>query len=192
MNRKIIVNENIELQELSTEHIMPIFTTIDSQREYLREWLPFIDYTQKPADSEQYVTSVMDKAKLDGELNTAIYYCGEFAGLIGFKNTDKENKRTEIGYWLSHNFQHKGIIALCCRELIEYAFDELDINRIQIRVAKTNYKSIRIPERLGFTYEGSERDGELLINGFTDILVYSLLKENKMIALVRRISIFTE
>lgn len=51
MNKKIIVNENIELQELSTEHIMPIFTTIDSQREYLREWLPFIIHKSLPIAS---------------------------------------------------------------------------------------------------------------------------------------------
>ncbi|MDR1056083.1 MAG: TIGR02757 family protein [Prevotellaceae bacterium] len=179
--RTIRVNDEIELRELSTEHVLPIFTTIDSQREYLREWLPFVDYTKSPADTEQFVNSVMKKAELDGELSAAIFYNEEFAGLIGFKDTDMLNKCTEIGYWLSYNFQHKGIITTCCKKLIDDAFTKLGINRIQIKVAKNNRKSIRIPERLGFTYEGTEREGELLVSGFTDINVYSLVKSDKIV-----------
>ena len=176
--RILKVNDDIELRELSTNDIMPIFTAIDTQREYLREWLPFVDYTKQPSDTEAFVNSVISKA--DSDLNTAIYYKGEFAGLIGFKDTDKGNKRTEIGYWLSFPYQGKGIITQSCKKLIEYAFTELDINRVQIRVAKNNLKSSRIPEKLGFTDEGTESDGELLLSGFTDIKVYSLLKSDKM------------
>ena len=61
--------------------------------------------------------------------------------------------------------------------LIDYAFNKIGINRIQIRVAIKNIPSRSIPERLGFSLEGIERDGELLVdNQFTDIAVYSLLK----------------
>ena len=63
-------------------------------------------------------------------------------------------------------------------KLIEHAFGELDMNRIQIKVAVGNDKSRRIPEKLGFQMEGIERDGELLVdNVFTDIAVYSLLRK---------------
>ena len=42
-----------------------------------------------------------------------------------------------------------------------------------------NTASNAIPLRLGFTHEGTERDGELLITGkYTDINVYSILKED--------------
>lgn len=121
--RIITVNNEIELRELSLNDVNAIFTTIDTQREYLRKWLPFVDYTKASSDTEAFVKSVMAKAALDGELNTAIYYNNEFAGLIGFKDTDKANQRSEIGYWLSYPFQGKGIMTICCKKLIDVAFN---------------------------------------------------------------------
>ncbi len=44
----------------------------------------------------------------------------------------------------------------------QWAFFEKDFNRIQIRCAVGNQPSNAIPQRLGFTLEGTERDGELL------------------------------
>jgi ribosomal-protein-serine acetyltransferase len=53
----------------------------------------------------------------------------------------------------------------------------MGMNRLQIRCAVANYSSKKIPQRLSFTFEGIERDGELLSGGvFTDLEVYSLLK----------------
>ncbi|MFV0598592.1 MAG: GNAT family N-acetyltransferase, partial [Bacteroidales bacterium] len=51
------------------------------------------------------------------------------------------------------------------------------INRIQIKCAVGNIPSKNVPKRLGFVFEGIEREGELLSSGvYTDIEVYSKLK----------------
>jgi len=50
------------------------------------------------------------------------------------------------------------------------------MNRIQIKVATENLKSQQVAERLGFKYEGIEREGELHKCGFLDLKVYSLLR----------------
>lgn len=66
----------------------------------------------------------------------------------------------------------------CVERLCTFAFDDLGMNRIEIKCAVNNFPSRRIPERLGFRLEGIERDGELLANNiFTDIAVYSKLKK---------------
>lgn len=54
------------------------------------------------------------------------------------------------------------------------------MNRIQVKCALENKSSINIPKRLGFKFEGIERQGELLTgNIFTDLVVYSKLKSDK-------------
>ena len=89
------------------------------------------------------------------------------------------NRITEIGYWLSEKAQGKGIMTRAVKKLIAFAFEERGMNRIVIKCAVGNTKSKNIPKRLGFTYEGTERDGELLAGGiYTDIEVYSLLKRD--------------
>ncbi len=170
----IEVSEDIVLYPLSIDDIFKIFNTLNNEREYMREWLPFVDTTKEIEDTGNYVRYVLQT--VDNQFT--IYYKDQFVGLIGFKDTDIDNKKIEIGYWLSQYAQGKGIVIQSVANLIEHAFDELKMNRIQIKVAVDNRKSRRIPEKLGFQMEGIERDGELLVdNVFTDIAVYSLLKK---------------
>ncbi len=170
----IEVSEDIVLYPLSVDDIFKIFNTLNNEREYMREWLPFVDATKEAEDTGNYVRYVLQTA----DKQFTIYYKDQFVGLIGFKDTDADNKKTEIGYWLSQYAQGKGIMIQSVVKLIEHAFGELDMNRIQIKVAVGNDKSRRIPEKLGFQMEGIERDGELLVdNVFTDIAVYSLLRK---------------
>lgn len=104
----------------------------------------------------------------------------KFIGLIGFKDTDRTNKKTEIGYWLSEKYQKQGIITRSVEKLCDFAFNELGLNRVQIRCAVDNQRSKNIPQRLGFKFEGVERDGELLTgNIFTDLEIYSKLRSDK-------------
>jgi ribosomal-protein-serine acetyltransferase len=87
------------------------------------------------------------------------------------------NRKTEIGYWLSEKFQGQGLVTKSVSELCHFAFQKLDMNRVQIKCAVGNTPSANIPKRLNFTFEGIERQGELLIgNIFTDLEIYSKLK----------------
>src|SRR5690606_8940210 len=104
----------------------------------------------------------------------------EFAGLIGFKDSDWVNNKTELGYWLAEKMQGKGIVTLCTKALVKYAFNKLGMNRVQLKVAVGNSKSAAIPQRLGFQLEGIERDGELINGTYHDLQIFSLLKSDKI------------
>lgn len=178
MNKILQINDLLSLRQLKLTDYTDIFHTIDTQRNYLGEWLPFVQFTQKPEDSKAFVETVINLPENQFEFVFTIQYENQFTGLIGFKSTDKINRKTEIGYWLSENFQRKGIITQAVKELCNWAFNELNINRVQIKCATGNERSKAIPKRLGFKFEGIERDGELLTGGrFTDIEVYSKLKK---------------
>ena len=169
----IEVTDDIVLYPLSVDDIFKIFNTLNNEREYMREWLPFVDATHDVEDTGNYVRYVLQT----GEQQFTIYYKDKFVGLAGFKDVDKDNHKTEIGYWLSKNAQGKGIMTKTVCKLLEHAFCEMEMNRVQIKVAIDNKKSRKIPEKLEFKVEGIEREGELLVdNMYTDIVVYSILK----------------
>jgi len=176
---EVIVEKDILLKEIGWEDVGPIFNTIDNERTYMEKWLPFVELTQDISFTRNFVKNYLESDRLD--LTCAIYYKHQFVGLIGLKDTDLDNKKTEIGYWLSESFQQKGIITRSCRKLINYIFDELELNRIQITVATENLRSQAVAERLGFTREGIERDGELHSRGFVDLVVFGLLKKDWLI-----------
>jgi ribosomal-protein-serine acetyltransferase len=175
----IKVDAEIELRQLEQSDSIDIFKTIDSQREYLGKWLPFVEHTKELSDTEKFLESTLNLPEENLEYVFTIRYCGKFVGLIGFKATDKQNKKTEIGYWLSENYQKKGIVTKSVEKLCEFAFKENNINRIQIKCATENKPSIKIPQRLGFKFEGVERQGELHSgNKFLDLDIYSKMKSD--------------
>jgi ribosomal-protein-serine acetyltransferase len=170
------VDNQIRLKEIGLEDVEAIFYIIDSEREYMTQWLPFVELTQKVSFTRSFVQHYLNAEVKD--LTCTIYYDEQLVGLVGLKDTDHDNLKTEIGYWISESFQHKGIVTRSCEALIDYSFNELGMNRIQINAAVENLRSQAIPERLGFTREGIERDGELHSRGFVDLVVFGLLKKD--------------
>ncbi|WP_439183691.1 GNAT family N-acetyltransferase [Carboxylicivirga taeanensis] len=175
----IIVNSNIVLRPLKQADATVIFTTIDQQREYLGQWLPFVTSTQQPRDTEEFIKGVVQQPVEQRELIFTIWFHNEFAGIIGFKDTDSINSKSEIGYWLSEPCQKNGIITQCVRVLCNHAFNKLGLHRLQIKCAVGNLSSQKIPERLGFTFEGIERAGERFdADTYFDLKIYSKLKSD--------------
>ncbi|MPN07345.1 putative ribosomal N-acetyltransferase YdaF [bioreactor metagenome] len=173
---ELIVDNKIKLRQLIQEDAADIFAAINSQREYLGKWLPFVEQTKSVFDTQSFVDSIIDLPKDKMEYTFTIRIDGSLAGLIGFKSADRANRKTEIGYWLSEEHQGKGVMTKSVKRLCEFAFQELNMNRIQIKCAVGNSASIAVPERLGFMREGIERDGELLTGAlFTDLYIFSLL-----------------
>ncbi len=179
--KRIKVDESIILKELEYSDAPDIFKAISGNRKYLSEWLPFVDYTYDQKDSENFIKSVLEVPDEDHEYVFVILYNNDFAGVVGFKATDAVNRKTEIGYWICESFQRKGIVTKSIKALIKFAFTELLLNRIQIKCAVGNQRSRNIPIKLGFFFEGIEREGERMSNGrYYDIEVYSFLKKQSL------------
>lgn len=153
-----------------------LFHIIQRDRQYLRQWLPFIDFSQKVSDTESYLKFITAPGNLT-DLVFVIVHEEEVCGLIGFKDIDSLNRKLEIGYWLAEGKQGKGIMRRACHTLLNYAFDELSMNRIEVRVGVGNERSSNIPKKLGFTLEGIKRQAEYLNGKFHDLEVYSMLRQ---------------
>ncbi|MCF6333951.1 MAG: GNAT family N-acetyltransferase [Draconibacterium sp.] len=81
--------------------------------------------TQQISDTGKFIQSVINQPV--GKKNNAysIWFNEEFAGLIGFKDTDRMNWKIELAYWLAAYKQGKGIATMCVDKLIRYAFLKL-------------------------------------------------------------------
>lgn len=174
----IRVNDKIRLERIKMSMAPVIFETIDRDRNYLREWLPFVDYTNQVSDTEAFIRSMATGNNHRDDIYS-IWYNEEFAGLIGYKDTDHINHKTEIGYWLAEKMQHKGIITACVEKLVKHAFQKLGLNRVQIKVAEENHKSEAIPKNLDFHFEGIERAGERYQNKYLNLKIYSKLATDR-------------
>ena len=172
-----MIDDRQFLEKLNLSHFEVIFIAIDQNRKFLRKWLPFVDFTHKQIDTERFVRSILEKTSTNRDEVYVIWYKHEFAGLIGFKDIDRINDKIEIGYWLIEKMTGKGIASAATRKMVNLAFRNMEMNRVQIKCGVGNDKSSAIPRRLGFSFEGIERNGERHDRSYIDLEVYSLLKK---------------
>lgn len=170
------VDEEITLRHIQVEDAKELFRLTEDSREQLREWLPWVDATKTEENSLSFIKITLDSYEAKKALNYGVFFNGELAGMVGFNSIDWSNRIAFIGYWLANDFQGNGIMTRAVQGLTNYAFEELGLNRIDIRAATGNMKSRAIPERLGFKEEGMIRQGEWLYDHFVDHVIYGMLK----------------
>jgi ribosomal-protein-serine acetyltransferase len=174
---KIQVDENISLEFLEEIHAESLFNVVYSNRDYLREWLPWVDNMQTVANFSQYISDSKRRVADKTDFGFAIIIEKNIIGRIGIHHISRQNKIGEIGYWLAEGLQRKGIVIKCCAALINYGFTYLGLNRIEIKCGVGNHRSRAIAEKLKFKEEGILRQAEWLNGKFIDLHLYAMLKE---------------
>lgn len=169
----LTVKPGLELRPYELSHAPTVFARVDAERQYLREWLPWVDSTQSVADSEEFIRGSREKWAT-GAWDAGIWVDGAYAGGLGLHYLDTVNRKTEIGYWLSAACTGRGLMTECCRAVINELF-RAGVNRIEIRCATENRRSRAIPEHLGFTLEGIAQEALWLHDRHVDVAVYALL-----------------
>jgi ribosomal-protein-serine acetyltransferase len=171
----IPVRENIELRTLELSNAQDFFDVIKRNNIHLRQWLGWLDDDKTVSDTEKYIVESNKRFENKEGLDLGIFYEDRQIGGIGLFPWDVANKKISIAYWLTEEYQGKGIMTDSLRTVINYIFTEMKLNRIEITVAIGNIKSSAIPKKLGFTFEGIAREGEWLYDHFVNLEVYSLL-----------------
>lgn len=171
------IEENLELRFVSERHAEELNSVVAENLEHLQEWLPWANADYSVEKAKEFVQANLKGFAKNEFPSYFIFEDKKIVGGIGFNNVFTIDRNAEIGYWLAENAQGRGIITKCCRKLIDFAFYEMNFNRIVIRCATGNLKSQAIPEKLGFTKEGILRETALLNNKFIDLIVYSMLKK---------------
>ncbi len=162
---------------LEERHAAEIYQIVQRDREYLAEWLPWVDMTRSPGDVAVFIHRSLEQFARNEGFHAGIVHSGRICGFVGLKPVDWANRKTEIGYWLASDCQGKGLVTDACRALIDLLFGEWKLHRIEIRVAVGNERSAAIPARLGFTREGTLRHAQKLRDRWLDLRMFGLLAE---------------
>jgi ribosomal-protein-serine acetyltransferase len=168
---------NIKVRLFELRDAEAIFVAVERNRTYLREWLPWVDPTRTPAEVRSFISRVQLQYENNQGPQGGIWIGGNFAGAIGCHPIDLHNKACSIGYWIEEQHSGKGIVTRCCVVLLDYLFFDLGLHRVVIQCGTGNRKSSAIPQRLGFTREGTSRQGEWVNDRWVDLEVWSMLQD---------------
>lgn len=175
--RALKVDDEIKLDFYTKENAEEVFWLVKANYEHLYQWSSWLDANYSLERAKDFA----DLCAKQFEEKTSIPLCiklnGKIVGGTGFNSFNWEYKTCEIGYWLAKKHNGKGIVTKSVRRLLDYAFNELRLNRAVLKCVPTNEKSRKIPESLGFTNEGIERQGGFHHGKFVDFVIYSMLAD---------------
>ena len=89
-----------------------------------------------------------------------------------------EHRRAELGFALARASWGRGYIAEVLPALVDFAFETLDLHRLEADVDPRNQRSIRAIQRLGFKREGWLRERYHVNGELQDSILYGLLRRD--------------
>lgn len=99
-------------------------------------------------------------------------------GTIYLNIHDEKAKTAGIDYWIREDEWGHGYITEASKRILEFAFDTLDLNRIESCGAKDNPGTWKVMEKLGLKYEGTRKQAMFYYyGGIQDLVLYGLTKE---------------
>ncbi len=170
------LSENLELRLLEYRHSEALYRLIKDNYHHFSYWLPFIKTIESVNDTKQFIEKGLNQFYHNNGFQAGLWYEQTLIGVIGFHYIQWFSRKTSIGYWIAKPYEGQGFMTKACEALINHAFHNLALNRVEIRVTTENYRSKAIPERLGFKMEGVIRADEWLNDHYVDLAVFGLLK----------------
>jgi len=172
-----VVDPGLEIRQFQLDDAAEVFAAADRNREYLRQWLPWVDHTHSAADVRTFIEAALEQHDAGLGPNCAILLEGKIVGSMGSHRFDLADRNCSIGYWVDAASQGKGIITRCSAALIDYLFHEVGMHRVEIRCGTGNHRSCAVPERLGFTREGVLRGAQWVSGRWVDLVVWGMLEQ---------------
>ena len=105
----------------------------------------------------------------------------ELVGAISLR-VNSLARRAALGYWVGQPYWGQNYATEAARELLQYGFEVLKLNRIEAHYLKRNPASGRVMQKLGLKYEGCQRDHIFMDGQFEDIEQYGLLQKDYELA----------
>jgi RimJ/RimL family protein N-acetyltransferase len=142
-------------------------------------------YSLLPASNENelknYLKVALEKRKNKVDYPFIVFdkKTNSYAGSTRFYDIQLSNKTLQLGYtWYGKNFQGTGLNKNCKYLLLEFAFEKMNMERVEFRADNANKKSIAAMQSIGCQIEGVLRSNGIKPNGERrDSIILSILKQ---------------
>lgn len=172
----ILIDEHIQLRTYQPEDTAELFNAVDKSRQHLRKWLSWVDSTTKPDHSANFIQQSLADQHNQRAVTLGIFYDRHIIGGIGLHNWDHYLKKAEIGYWITKEYEGKGIITKCTARFIDIIFEKIGLNKVELHFMPHNKRSAAVAERLGAKIEGVIRQSHIFNGKFEDIVITGILR----------------
>ncbi len=181
MIRSEIKSDRIILRRYEIDFVPFLLeAAIESSGGEFTRWMPWCHKDYSAVESENFINSSIKNWNNQTEYDYAIFdeQNNIFFGGVALNLFNPHRKLTNLGYWVRTGSQQRGIAHTATRLLAKTAFEDLDLNRIEVAMAVENYASQKTAEKSGAKREGILRK-LLSIGGVQhDAIMFSFVRED--------------
>lgn len=176
----VLTTDALLLRAFQLEDAEAIYEAVVDSKHDLQRWLPWCHEAYAIGDTIEFLKGRGEAFQTAGERAFAIVEraTGSLVGSIGINQLDNATRRANLGYWLRTSATGRGYAATATRLLARWAFETLELDRIEIVVAAGNERSQRVAERVGATREGIARKRLRCRDVQHDAVIFSLVRDD--------------
>lgn len=162
-------------QPMDTE---ALYGAVDVSRAQLMQWLPWCSDAYCRADTVAWIDFCRASWAQQREFPMGVFdaVSGEVLGGIGINHLDRANRRGAMGYWVATPRSGQGIARRAARLAADFAFADLQLNRIEIVILPDNIASRRVAQALSARWECDARERIVHHGEARSASIYSLLR----------------
>jgi ribosomal-protein-serine acetyltransferase len=170
----------MQVRLIDKEDAEELFTLIERNRERLTMYFPKTSERIKDVDAAKKFAKQKVRQALEREqYNFVISLKSErdLIGMVMVKNIDWTIPKAELAYFVDQNFEGIGITSNAVKWVVEYCFEELEMEKLFIKFNPENLGSKRVAIKNGFEKEGFfKREFRTGFGELTDVERYGLLR----------------
>lgn len=171
--------EGLSLRWLTRDDVPPLMA-IFSDEEVVR--FMSVSLQRSEADALSFLAEI-HRGFVEGTLyQWGVEVEGALAGTCTLSGIDRRHRRAELGFALAPAFRGRGLMGRALSVLLDFAFERLDLHRIEADSDPRNSASIRVLERLGFQREGTLRERYFQLGEVQDAVLFGLLRRERRVA----------
>lgn len=163
VDKSLKVNKDIKLKQLQLDNLEILYNLTIKNRKFLLPWFEWAS-DLSIQNSKKFIEESLKRNINEIGCDLGIFYKNELIGVIGLINYNNETDEIEIAYWLSKDYNGKGIITNSCKRLEDYCFNKLNFDKIYIIAFAENLPSRVIPEKLGFKIVNADKNATKINN----------------------------
>lgn len=189
MNKIVLESDSLILRDIKETDTINIFNKVSPLN--VRKYLSTVPQPYTLENAQEFVKMKLDNQLLEKRtsfdlaitqksLNSSGIDSLELIGIISLSKIDYFMGKATIGYWLGEEYWGKGIMSKAVKRVIEFAFNDLNLNRIEIEAVVENIGSNKVIQKNGFVFECVQKQAmrSKATGKLHDGNTYSLLKED--------------
>lgn len=172
-----LTDGELTLRPLERDDRDPMYAAVMESHVEVSRWLPWCHPGYNIAETEAFIESCITAWAQQAHFPFAIFDArtGQYLGGTGVNHIDRQNRQGSVGYWVRTSVTGRGVAPKAVRLVARFAFETLQLSRLEIFARPENTRSRRVAEKAGAKFETIARNRVVQHGQAYDAALYSLI-----------------